>query len=73
MLYICLKYIDMSKNLSEKKKNIIESIKKKYAQMPSPKKIVFYAKNLVVVLKSEQQLKTWIERYPNGRYTINNI
>ena len=33
--------------------------------------IIFKAHNLVVTLKNKNQLKRWLELYPEGRYTIN--
>tara|TARA_B100001142_G_scaffold155836_1_gene156296 strand:+ start:722 stop:910 length:189 start_codon:yes stop_codon:yes gene_type:complete len=33
--------------------------------------IIFKAKNIVVTLKSKDQLKKWLEIYPEGKYQIN--
>jgi len=34
-------------------------------------KIIFRAKNLVVTLKNKEQIKRWLELYPDGTYQIN--
>ncbi|MBL6874987.1 MAG: hypothetical protein ISR02_05860 [Flavobacteriales bacterium] len=34
--------------------------------------IVFKARNLIVTLRNENQLKTWLNLYPEGTYTINS-
>tara|TARA_B110000116_G_C16450522_1_gene409108 strand:+ start:119 stop:301 length:183 start_codon:yes stop_codon:yes gene_type:complete len=34
-------------------------------------KIIFRAKNLVVTLKNKEQIKRWLELYPEGTYQIN--
>ena len=34
-------------------------------------KIIFRAKNLVVTLKNKDQIKRWLELYPDGTYQIN--
>ena len=34
--------------------------------------IVFKARNLIVTLRNESQLKTWLNLYPEGTYTINS-
>ena len=32
-------------------------------------KIIFTSKNLTVTLKSKEQLKKWLQMYPEGSYT----
>jgi hypothetical protein len=34
--------------------------------------IVFKARNLIVTLRNKSQLKTWLNLYPEGTYTINS-
>ena len=34
-------------------------------------KIIFKANNLVVTLKKESQLDTWLRLYPEGTYKVN--
>ena len=34
-------------------------------------KIIFRSKNLVVTLKNKEQIKRWLELYPDGTYQIN--
>ena len=52
-----------------------KSLKKTYDSLLKIKskvpKIIFKAKNLVVTLKNESQLKKWLDLYPHGKYTIN--
>lgn len=49
-------------------KSTYESLLKIKNKVP---KIIFKAQNLVVTLKNENQLKKWLQLYPQGKYTIN--
>ena len=33
---------------------------------------IFKERNLIVTLRNENQLKTWLNLYPEGTYTINS-
>lgn len=52
-----------------------KSLKKTFQEInvikKSVPKIIFRAKNLVVTLKNKEQIKRWIELYPDGTYQIN--
>jgi len=52
------------KKSSSQKEKIIQEIKNR-----TPK-IIFTAKNLVVTLRSRNQLNKWLEIYPDGKYVI---
>ncbi len=49
-----------------KRKKILNEIKN------STPSIVFKARNLIVTLRNKSQLKTWLNLYPEGTYTINS-
>ena len=49
-----------------KREKILNEIKN------STPSIVFKAKNLIVTLRNKSQLKTWLNLYPEGTYTINS-
>ena len=49
-----------------KRERILNEIKN------STPSIVFKARNLIVTLRNENQLKTWLNLYPEGTYTINS-
>ena len=49
-----------------KREKILNEIKN------STPSIVFKARNLIVTLRNESQLKTWLNLYPDGTYTINS-
>ena len=49
-----------------KREKILNEIKN------STPSIVFKARNLIVTLRNESQLKTWLNLYPEGTYTINS-
>ena len=49
-----------------KREKILNEIKN------STPSIVFKARNLIVTLRNESQLKTWLSLYPEGTYTINS-
>ncbi len=49
-----------------KREKILNEIKN------STPSIVFKARNLIVTLRNENQLKTWLNLYPEGTYTINS-
>ena len=49
-----------------KKEKILNEIKN------STPSIVFKARNLIVTLRNKNQLKTWLNLYPEGTYTINS-
>ena len=50
-------------------KKTYDAIKKIKERVPT---IVFKARNLVVTLRDEHQLKTWLRLYPEGTFTVNN-
>ena len=54
-----------------RKKSLVKTLKALKEIKDSVPKIIFKAKNLVVTLKNKQQLKRWLEIYPDGEYTIN--
>ena len=67
--FIKKNYTKMKKKelkLSKKTTKILNEIKS------STPKIVFHAKNIMVTLRSKEQLKQWLEKYPSGSYRINN-
>ena len=35
--------------------------------------IIFKASNITITLKNKDQLKRWLDRYPEGTYTINDF
>ena len=47
-----------------KREKILNEIKN------STPSIVFKARNLIVTLRNKSQLKTWLNLYPEGTYTI---
>jgi hypothetical protein len=49
-----------------KREKILNEIKN------STPSIIFKAKNLIVTLRNKSQLKTWLNLYPEGTYTINS-
>ena len=49
-----------------KREKILNEIKN------STPSIVFKARNLIVTLRNKSQLKTWLNLYPEGTYTINS-
>lgn len=49
-----------------KREKILNEIKN------STPSIVFKARNLIVALRNKSQLKTWLNLYPEGTYTINS-
>ena len=49
-----------------KREKILNEIKN------STPSIVFKARNLIVTLRNKNQLKTWLNLYPEGKYTINS-
>ena len=49
-----------------KREKILNDIKN------STPSIVFKARNLIVTLRNKSQLKTWLNLYPEGTYTINS-
>lgn len=53
------------KKNDKKRIEILNTIKNK---IPN---IIFKAKNIVITLKSKDQLKKWLEIYPEGKYQIN--
>lgn len=61
----------MEKKKYKRKKSMTKTYKTLLKIKNSVPKIVFKAKNLVVTLKSKDQLKKWMELYPEGNYTIN--
>jgi hypothetical protein len=55
------------KKISEKKERILEKIRNRTTKVLP--KIIFTSKNLTVTLKSKEQLKKWLQMYPEGSYT----
>jgi len=55
------------KKISEKKVRILEKIRNRTTKVLP--KIIFTSKNLTVTLKSKEQLKKWLQMYPEGSYT----
>lgn len=55
------------KKISEKKERILEKIRNRTTKVLP--KIIFTSKNLTVTLKSKEQLKKWLQMYPDGSYT----
>jgi|TARA_B110000483_G_scaffold24618_1_gene29066 hypothetical protein len=55
------------KKISEKKERILEKIRNRTTKVLP--KIIFTSKNLTVTLKSKEQLKKWLEMYPEGSYS----
>ena len=55
------------KKISEKKERILEKIRNRTSEVLP--KIIFTSKNLTVTLKSKEQLKKWLQMYPEGSYT----
>ena len=49
-----------------KREKILNEIKN------STPSIVFKARNLIVTLRNKSQLKTWLNLYPEGTFTINS-
>ena len=54
------------KKNDKKTMKILEQIKNRIP------KIIFKAKNIIVTLNNKDQLKKWLELYPNGKYQINH-
>ena len=56
------------------KKRISKLAKSKFLEKIKQSKpsIIFKATNIIVTLKNKQQLSRWLDRYPNGTYTINS-
>ena len=54
------------KKISEKKERILEKIRNRTTKVLP--KIIFTSKNLTVTLKSKEQLKKWLQMYPEGSY-----
>ena len=50
-------------------KKTYDALKKIKERVPT---IVFKARNLVVTLRNEHQLKTSLRLYPEGTFTVNN-
>ena len=55
----------------KRKKSLKKTIQEINIIKKSVPKIIFRAKNLVVTLKNKQQIKRWLELYPDGTYQIN--
>ena len=55
----------------KRKKSLKKTIQEINVIKKSVPKIIFRAKNLVVTLKNKEQIKRWIELYPDGTYQIN--
>jgi len=55
----------------KRKKSLKKTIQEINLIKKSVPKIIFRAKNLVVTLKNRDQIKRWLELYPDGTYQIN--
>jgi hypothetical protein len=55
----------------KRKKSLKKTIQEINVIKKSVPKIIFRAKNLVVTLKNKEQIKRWLELYPDGTYQIN--
>ncbi len=55
----------------KRKKSLKKTIQEINLIKKSVPKIIFRAKNLVVTLKNKDQIKRWLELYPEGTYQIN--
>ena len=55
----------------KRKKSLNKTIQEINVIKKSVPKIIFRAKNLVVTLKNRDQIKRWLELYPDGTYQIN--
>ena len=55
----------------KRRKSIKKTIQEINVIKKSVPKIIFRAKNLVVTLKNKEQIKRWLELYPDGTYQIN--
>ena len=49
-------------------KKTLDTIKKIKKRVPA---IIFKARNIVVTLRDESQIKKWLKLYPEGTYTTN--
>jgi hypothetical protein len=55
----------------KRRKSLKKTIQEINVIKKSVPKIIFRAKNLVVTLKNKEQIKRWLELYPDGTYQIN--
>ena len=55
----------------KRRKSLKKTIQEINVIKKSVPKIIFRAKNLVVTLKNKEQIKRWLELYPEGTYQIN--
>ena len=55
----------------KRRKSLQKTIQEINLIKKSVPKIIFRAKNLVVTLKKKDQIKRWLELYPEGTYQIN--
>ena len=55
----------------KRRKSLKKTIQEINVIKKSVPKIIFRAKNLVVTLKNKEQIKRWLELYPDGTYEIN--
>ena len=55
----------------KRRKSLKKTIQEINVIKKSVPKIIFRAKNLVVTLKNKDQIKRWIDLYPDGTYQIN--
>ena len=61
----------MEKKKYKRKKSLKKTLDALLQIKNSVPKIIFRAQNIVVTLKSKNQLNRWLELYPEGKYTIN--
>ena len=55
----------------KRKKRLEKTLEKINVIKNKVPKIIFRARNLVVTLNNENQLKRWLKLYPDGKYQIN--
>ena len=55
----------------KRRKSLKKTIQEINVIKKSVPKIIFRAKNLVVTLKNKEQIKRWLELYPEGTYEVN--
>ena len=55
----------------KRRKSLKKTIQEINVIKKSVPKIIFRAKNLVVTLKNKDQIKRWLDLYPDGTYQIN--
>ena len=69
--FLIKKLYIMEKKKYKRKKSLNKTLKVLQEIKNKAPKITFKTPNLVVTLKSKNQLTTWMKLYPEGTYTIN--